>query len=164
MAPEYSQQLRVQDSAPIRRCGTEGRTGHQDSEGGNGDGNRNGSGDRREDEYGDGHEGRDGGEDESRNWSRSGNLSRSGSGRKNEDDNRVEGGGESEPGNLRSGNRGGSKDAKRWATPTNNQQPQPQDLTPRRIMLRTRAQRRAVKDRIGEGGGEAKTRKKLYKN
>ena len=56
---------------------------------------------------------------------------------------------------------GGSEDARRWATQTNNQQPQPQDPTPQRdhrIMLRTRAQGRE------EGGGETKKRKKPHKS
>ena len=47
-----------------------------------------------------------------------------------------------------------------------NQQPQPQNPMPqqdRRIMLRTRAQGREARDRIGEGGGEAKERKKNSK-
>ena len=73
------------------------------------------------------------------------------------DENIHEGGGEREPGNLRSGNRGGSEDSRRRATPTSNQQPQPQDPTPkrdRRIILRTRAQGREARARIGEGGGE----------
>ena len=49
------------------------------------------------------------------------------------------------------------------ATPTSNQQPQPQDPMPqrdRRIMRRTRAQGREAKEEIGEGRGEAKKRKK----
>ena len=54
--PADSQQLWAQDPAPVRRCGTEGRTWHQGREGdiydGGGDGN--------EDEYGNEHEGRDG--------------------------------------------------------------------------------------------------------
>ena len=44
------------------------------------------------------------------------------------DDNKDEGGGEKEPGNLRSGIRGGSEDARGEATPTSNQQAQPQHL------------------------------------
>ena len=45
MAPAGSQQLRAQDPAPARRCGTEGRTERQVREGGNGDGDRDGGGD-----------------------------------------------------------------------------------------------------------------------
>ena len=106
-----------------------------------------GGGDGREDEYGDEHDTRDGGE----NWS--GHESRNG--REDGDEKRDEGGGEKEPGNLRSGNRGGSEDARRRAAPTSNQQPQPQDPTPqrgRRIMGRTRVQRREARGRIEEGG------------
>ena len=58
----------------------------------------------------------------------------------------------------------GSEDVGRWATRTSNQQPQPQDPTPpgnRWIMLRTRIQRREARDRIGEGGEQAKKSKKL---
>ena len=44
VAPAGIHQLLVQDPAPTRRCGTEGRTGHQGLEGGNGDGNRDGKG------------------------------------------------------------------------------------------------------------------------
>ena len=44
VAPAGSQQLRAQDLVPARRCGTEGRTGHQGREGGRDDGNRDGSG------------------------------------------------------------------------------------------------------------------------
>ena len=95
---------------------------------------RDGGGDGREDEYGDEHEGRDRGK----------NGSGSGSG--NGDENRDEGGGEREPENLRSGYRGGLlEDARRRATPTSNQQSQPQDPTPQRdccIMLRTRPEPR----------------------
>ena len=110
-------------------------------EGRNGDGNRDGGGNGREDEYGDEHEGSDGGE----NGSESGNGERGENGHENRD----EGGGEREPGNLNSGNRGVSQDARRRATQTSNRQPQPLltliliDATPqryRRIMLRTRAQ------------------------
>ena len=82
----------------------------------------------------------------------------------NGDENKEEGGEKREPGNRRSGNRGGGlKDAREGATPTSNQQSQSQDATPqqgRRIMRRTRAQGREVRDRIGKGGGEAKERKK----
>ena len=52
---------------------------------------------------------------------------------------------EREPGNLRSGNRGGSEDARREVTTTSNRQPQPQDPTlqeDHRIMLMTRAKGR----------------------
>ena len=101
--------------------------------------------------YGNEHGDRDGGEDGSGNGNK----------------NRYEGGGEREPWNLRSGNRDGLEDARRGATPTNNQQPQPQDPTPqldRHIMRRTRAQGREPWGRNGEGGGEAKKRKKPQKS
>ena len=65
---------------------------------------RDGDGDANEDEYGNTHEGRDGGE--------------LGSG--NGDDNRDEGGGEREPGNLRNGNRGRLEGVRGGATPTSN--------------------------------------------
>ena len=97
MAPVGRQQLRPQDLAPARRCGTEERTGHQGPEEGNGD--RDGDGDGREDAYGHEHEGRDGG----------GNGSGSGNGREDEDENRYEGGGKREPGKFRSGVEGGRK-------------------------------------------------------
>ena len=136
MASAGSQQLLAQDPAPARRCGTEGRTGHQRREGGNGDGNRGGD----EDENGKEHECRD------------------------ESENRDESGGEREPGNLQSGNRDGLEDARGAATPTSNQQPQPLliDTTPQRdrYMTINRAQKREARDRIEEGGGEAKKRKK----
>ena len=77
------------------------------------------------------------------------------------------GAGARETGNLESGNRGGSEDARRRATPTSKQQSQPQDLTPqrdRRIMLSTRAQGRETRDRTGEGSGELKKRKKPHKS
>ena len=101
MAPEGSQQLREQDPAPARRCGTEGRTGHQGREGGNRDGKEDG----KEDECRDEHEGRDEGENGS------------GNGIENEDEARGEVGEEREPRILRTGNRGGSEDAKRQVTP-----------------------------------------------
>ena len=71
-----------------RRCGTEGRTGPQGWEGGNGGGNWDRSGDRNEGRYGNEREG--------------------GNGSANGDENIYEGGGEREPGNLQSGiiNRG----------------------------------------------------------
>ena len=59
-----------------------------------------------------------------------------------------EGGGE--PGNLQSGNRGGSEDARGRATQTSKQQPRPQDPTPHG---------RKARDRIGEGRGKVKKRK-----
>ena len=59
-APAGSQQLRVQDLAPVRRCGAEGRTGYQGRDGGSYDGNR--------DENGNEHKARDAGE----NWSGNG--------------------------------------------------------------------------------------------
>ena len=155
MAPAGSQQLRTQDPAPARRCGTEGSTRHQGREVGNGDGNRIGGGDGREDEYGDEHEGTDGGDNGSGNR------------RENRDDNRGEGGGKRELGNLRIGNMDGSEDARRRAKPTSNQQPQPQDPTPqrdRRTMPRTRAQGQEAGGRFGEDGGEAKERKKSHES
>ena len=50
--------------------------------------------------------------------------------------------------------------------PTSNQRPQLKGRTPqrdRRIMRRATAQGREARDRIGEGGGEAKTRRKPQK-
>ena len=118
VAPASSQQLRALEPVPACRWSTGGRTGHQGWERGYGDGNRDGGGDGREYEHGDEHEGRDG----SRNGS--------GNGRENGDESRDEGGGEREPGNLRSGNRGWLKDARRRATRSSNQQPKPQDPPP----------------------------------
>ena len=64
-------------------------------------------------------------------------------------------------------NGGGSQDAGGGgARPTSNQQPQPQDLMPqryRRTMRMTRAQGRETRDRIGEGGEDAKKREKFQK-
>ena len=82
MTPADSQQLRTQDPAPARRCGTEGRTvkGTRDGRGKDGYGNRDGGGEGNENEDGNGHGDRDGG--------------KSGSG--NEDENREEGGEERE--------------------------------------------------------------------
>ena len=151
MAPAVSQQRRAQDLTLAQQCVTERITGHHGQEGGNGDANRNVGGDWNEDEYGKNHEGRDGGPN--------------GSG--DRDQNRDEGGGEREPGNVRSGNRGGSEGARRGATSTRNQQPQSQDPTPQRnrcIMRKTRAQRREARDRIGKGGNEAKKREKPQKS
>ena len=53
MVPAGSQQLYAQDPTPAHRCRTEGRTGHEGREGGNGDGNRDVGGKGREngDEY-----------------------------------------------------------------------------------------------------------------
>ena len=68
---------------------------------------------------------------------------------------------------VESGTRGGSEDARERATPTSNRQPQPQDPTSRRdrcIMLKIRAQGREARDRIGEGSGEAKKRRKPQKS
>ena len=45
VAPAGSQQLRAQDPAPARRCGTEVRKGHQGREGGTNDENRDVGGD-----------------------------------------------------------------------------------------------------------------------
>ena len=45
--PSGSQKFRVQDPAPTRRWGTEGRTWPQGRKRGNGDGNRDGDGDGR---------------------------------------------------------------------------------------------------------------------
>ena len=61
MAREDSQQLRAQDLAPVRRCGTKGIAGQQGREGGGGGRNRDGSREVNEDEDRDGYEGRDGG-------------------------------------------------------------------------------------------------------
>ena len=62
VAPAGSQQLRAQGPAPVRRCCTKRRTGHQGREGGNGDGDRDRGGDGNEDEYGNEHKVRDWGE------------------------------------------------------------------------------------------------------
>ena len=62
IAPAGSQQFRAQYPAPVRRCGTDGKTGHPGREEENGDGNWDGGGDGNEDEYGSGREGRDGDE------------------------------------------------------------------------------------------------------
>ena len=59
------------------------------------------------------------------------------------------------------------EDARRRATPKSNEQPQPQDPTPQRdhcIMLKTRAQGQAARDRIGKGEGEAGRRNKPDKS
>ena len=56
-----------------------------------------------------------------------------------------------------------TRDCGRRERVTSNQQPQPQYSTPqrdRRIMLRTRAQGRGARNRIENGGGEVKERKK----
>ena len=119
---------------------------------GNGDGKRDGDGDGNEDEYGDKHEVGD----EVENGSRNG------------DENRDEDGREREPEYLRRGStKGGSEDAKKRATPTRNQQPQPQDTTPQRdrhTMWRTTAQESEARERIGEGGEEANGSKKPQKS
>ena len=78
----------MQDLAPAQQCGTEGRTGHQGWEGGNGDRNRDEGVDRSEDEYRNEHKGRDEGKN----------------GSENGDENRGGGGGKREPGNLQSDN------------------------------------------------------------
>ena len=78
-----------------------------------------------------------------------------------------QGGGEREPGNLRSDSRVRSEDAREGATSTSNHQSQLQDPTPerdRRVMRRTNAQGREARDGVGEGGGGAKKRKKPQKN
>ena len=98
------------DVVPRGKQGTRGR------EGGNGDGTSSG--------------GRDVNEVEDENGHKDGDGSENGSG--NEGDNREEGGGEREPGNLLSGNGGGSEDARGGATPMSNQQPHSQDPTPQR--------------------------------
>ena len=101
-------------------------------------------------EYGNEHEGRDRGENGSRN----------------EDENKEESGGKRESGNLQSGYRGGFESAK-GATPTSNQQPQPQDQTPqrdRRIIWKTKAQGREARHKIWEGGGEVKMCEKRQKS
>ena len=77
-------------------------------------------------------------------------------GRDNGDENGEEGGREREPGNLRSGYKGGigrktrEGGRRQRVTGTHSRK------TRRRIMLRTRAQGREARDRIREGGGEAK--------
>ena len=124
-----SQQLPTQDLPPARRCGTKGRIGHQGREGGNSDGYRYGGGHGNEAEYGSDYECRD----------RSENGIGNGNG--NGDENRDEGGGARESGNLRSGNRDGSEDARKGATPTTKEKLQLQFPTPqrdRRIMRRIR--------------------------
>ena len=66
---------------------------------------------------------------------------------------------EKEPGNPRSGCRGGTGDAREEATLTSNQSPQPQGLMPQQvrcIMRRIRAQVGQAKDRTEEGEGGAK--------
>ena len=83
------------------------------------------------------------------------------------DENREDGGGGREPGHIRSDGRGGSEDAREGVIPTSNQQPHPQDpmsQRDRRIIWRTRAQRREAKGRSGEDGGEAKKSKKPQKS
>ena len=80
-----------------------------------------------------------------------------------EDKNREKCGGEREPGDIR----GVLENVIEEATPTSNQQSQPQDPTPqrdRRIMRRTRAQEREVRYRIGERGEGVKRRKKPHKS
>ena len=60
-----------------------------------------------------------------------------------------------------------SEDAKRRATPTTNQQPQPQDPTHQRFhctMLRVRAQGWKERNIIGQGGEEAQNCKKQHKS
>ena len=54
-----SQQLPTQDPAPARRCGIEGRPGHQAREGGNDDGGGDEGGDGNETEDGNGHNDKD---------------------------------------------------------------------------------------------------------
>ena len=82
VASSGSQQLRAQDPAPVRRCGTEVRTGHQGRERG-GDGNRDGGGNGNgsKDEYGDEHEGTGGGKNGSDNEGGDGSRNGSGNGR-----------------------------------------------------------------------------------
>ena len=141
----------MQDPEIVPRCDTEGRTEPQGQEGGSSHGNRDEGGDGNEDEYGNQHGVRGGGE--------------SGSGSR--DENRDEDGGERDSGDLRKGNRGRSEDTIRHATPTSNQQLQPQDPTPqrdRRIMRRTRVQEQEARDRTREGGGEAKMSTKPQKS
>ena len=99
---------------------------------------------------------RDGGEDGNKNEDRNGQESRDGG--KNGSGNVNE--------NKESVNRW-LEDMRERVTPTSDQRPQSQDPTPQRdrcIMRRTRAQRRKVRDRIGESGGGAKKRKKPQKS
>ena len=134
MAAAGSQQLRAQESVPVRRCGTEGRTRPQGQERRNDDGNR----DKNEDEDGNGDKDRDRGENGGEN--------------RNGDDNGEKGGVERKPGNLRSDSIGGSEDATQGATLTSDQQPQSQDPTPqgdRRNVQRSRAQGQEARERIG---------------
>ena len=149
--PAGSQQRRAQDPRPALRCGTKGKTGNQQRQGGNGDGNRDGSGDGRKCDYGEQHEGK----------GRSGN--RNGNGKENRGKNRDEVGGQRERGNLRRGNRGGSEDAGRWATPTKKKHPQPSQRN-HRVMLTTRAQGREARNRIEKDGREVEKRKKLQRS
>ena len=60
-----------------------------------------------------------------------------------------------------------TRDCGRRERVTSNQQPQPQYSTPqrdRRIMLRTRAQGRGARNRIEDGGGDVKERKKPHRS
>ena len=119
-----SQRLRTQDSAPVRRC-TDGRTGPQGREGGNGDGNRDGDGDGKEDVNRD-EDGEREGLDHKREWRWI--LER------------REGCWGERARNLRSDSKSGAEDAREEVTPTNSQQPQPKDPTPHqelRFMRRT---------------------------
>ena len=96
---------------------------------------------------------------ETRTMTSTGNNTRNGNG----DEDRQNRGAKREPGNLRGSNGGGWEDARGGATPRSNQRSQSQDSTPqrnRRIMRRTRAHRREAGGKIGEGGEEAKKRKK----
>ena len=139
--PAGSQQLLAQVQVPAQRCDTEGRTGHKGRGGENGDGNRDGTGTG------------------TSTWTgkntRAGVGVRRGAGMGTRIE--IKGWGGERAWNLRSGNRGGSEDARRGATPTSNQQLQPQNPMPqrdRRIISRTRGQGKKARDRIGEGGGE----------
>ena len=144
VATSGSQQLRAQDRAPARRCGTKGKQDTRDrrEETVTGTGTRAGTGGR----------------------TRTGEGTGTGAGGRAGTiiDMRVE---ERESlGTDETVIGSGSEDARERATPTSNQQPQPQDPTPqrdRRIMRSPRVQRRGARGEIVEGGGETTKRKKI---
>ena len=151
MALAGSQKIWGQDSAPVQRCGPKGRTGPRGRGGGNGDGDRYGAWDGNEDR----NEGGDGNGDGDGEWDGEGD-------KKGRED-----GGEREPGSLRSDSRSGAEDTTERATPAINQQPHPQGTThqqDRRNIWRTGSQGREARDKLVEGGGEAKKRKEPQKN